>query len=80
MHSGFNERGNLRPGEVEGSTAWRKVQRLLYRLGDSPRWPGRAVFPAWLVDDVLPMLRFVVHGEPMRAGTELPTREDDGPL
>ncbi|MGW9232710.1 hypothetical protein ACWGPT_17770 [Pseudorhizobium sp. NPDC055634] len=80
MHSGFNERGNLRPGEVEGSAAWRKAQRLLYRLGDSPRWPGRTEFPAWLVNDVLPTLRFVVHGEPMRAGTELPAREDDASL
>ena len=80
MHSGFNERGNLRPGEVEGSAAWKKVQRLLYRLGDSPRWPGRTEFPAWLVNHVLPTLRFVVHGEPMRAGPELPAREDDGPL
>nr|CAD6630513.1 hypothetical protein RNT25_04449 [arsenite-oxidising bacterium NT-25] len=79
MHSGFNERGNLRPGDVEGSTAWKKAQRLLYRLGDSPRWPGRTEFPAWLVNDVLPMLRFVVHGEPMRAGPELPAREDDAP-
>jgi len=80
MHSSFNERGNLSSGEGEGSATWRKAQRLLYRLGDSPRWPGRTEFPAWLVNDVLPMLRFVVHGEPMRAGTELPAREDDAPL
>ena len=80
MHSGFNERGNLRPGDVEGSTAWKKAQRLLYRLGDSPRWPGRTEFPAWLVNDVLPMLRFVVHGEPMRAAPELPARKDDALL
>ena len=76
MHSGFNERGNLRSGDVEGSTAWRTAQRLLYRLGDSPRWPGRTEFPAWLVNDVLPMLRFVVHGEPMNEGQEVPRRVD----
>ena len=44
---------------------WGGVPVLFSRLGDTPRWPGKAEFPAWLLDTVLPMLRFVVNGDPL---------------
>lgn len=42
---------------------WEKARRIVSRLGDAPRYPSREEFPDWLVDEVLPALRFVVLGE-----------------
>lgn len=44
---------------------WEKARRVITRLGDSPRWPGRSEFPAWLVGQALPALRFAVLGTPL---------------
>ena len=44
---------------------WEKARQIISRLGDSPRWPGRSAFPVWVTDQVLPALRFVVHGTPI---------------
>ena len=44
---------------------WETAHQMLWRLGDSPRWPGRTDFPAWVTNQVLPALRFVVHGTPI---------------
>jgi hypothetical protein len=44
---------------------WEKARQIISRLGDSPRWPGRTDFHAWVVEEVLPALRFVVHGTPI---------------
>lgn len=43
---------------------WEKARRIMARLGDAPRWPGRAEFPEWIMEHVTPALRFVVHGRP----------------
>lgn len=44
---------------------WEKARQIISRLGDSPRWPGRMDFPSWVTDQVLPALRFIVHGTPI---------------
>jgi|GEM_PF-3483864 len=44
---------------------WEKARQIISRLGDSPRWPGRTDFPSWVTDQVLPALRFIVHGTPI---------------
>lgn len=43
---------------------WEKARQIIARLGDSPRWPGKTEFAPWITDEVLPALRFVVHGTP----------------
>lgn len=45
------------------SAEWEKARQIIARLGDSPRYPGREEFADWLVEQVLPALRFVVNGE-----------------
>jgi len=64
MYSGFNERGNMRPGEIKGDS-WTPAQTVLNKLGNAPYWPGRTEFPDWVVNQVLPALRFIVLGEPL---------------
>ena len=60
---------------------WEQVRRIISRLGDSPRWPTKGEFPAWVTEQVLPALRFVVHGTPTAAADGEPgldTAETDG--
>lgn len=61
----FDERRTWRPVELDKSTGWGQAQKLLHRLGMEPDWPGSTEFGPWVRDEVLPMLRFVVHGEPL---------------
>lgn len=42
---------------------WEKARQIMARLGDAPRWPGKAEFPEWIMENVTPALRFVVHGK-----------------
>ncbi|CDZ72583.1 Hypothetical protein NGAL_HAMBI2610_42080 [Neorhizobium galegae bv. orientalis] len=53
---------NWRAVKLPEGTAWRKVQDLLRLMGGAT-WPERAEFVPWLQDEVVPLLRFVVHGE-----------------
>ncbi|MDH0911164.1 DUF3102 domain-containing protein [Rhizobium pusense] len=62
---------NWRAARLPAGTMWGKVQAVLYRMGGSVEaWPGREDIAAWLQGDVVPVLRFVVHGEPMPAGAD----------
>ncbi|MDZ7603083.1 MAG: hypothetical protein U1A06_17100, partial [Hoeflea sp.] len=61
----FDERRTWRPVELDKSTGWGQAQKLLHRLGMEPDWPGSTEFGPWVRDEVMPMLRFVVHGEPL---------------
>lgn len=54
---------NWLPAKLPVETPWARVQALLYQMGSVEAWPGRAEFPAWLQEEVIPLLRFVVHGE-----------------
>ncbi len=54
---------NWRPARLPEGSAWRKVQALLHRMGGVEKWPERTEFVGWLQDEVIPALRFVVHGE-----------------
>lgn len=65
----ISPRGSSAPLSVE----WEKARQVIARLGDSPRYPGREEFAAWVVDQALPALRFVVHGTALSgdgSGTE----------
>lgn len=53
---------NWRAAKLPHGTAWRKVQNLLSLMGGST-WPERASFVPWLQNDVVALLRFVVHSE-----------------
>jgi hypothetical protein len=55
----ISPRGSDAPLPVE----WEKARRIIARLGDSQRYPGREEFHDWVVDEALPALRFVVLGE-----------------
>ena len=56
---------NWRPAHLPEGSAWRTVQALLHRMGGVDGWPERTEFVGWLQDEVMPALRFVVHGEAM---------------
>lgn len=62
---------NWLPAKLPQETPWARVQTLLHRMGGVEDWPGREEFPGWLQDEVIPLLRFVVHGESLE-------KEDDG--
>ncbi|KJS20633.1 MAG: hypothetical protein VR78_01225 [Hoeflea sp. BRH_c9] len=74
----FDERRTWRPVELEKSTGWGQAQKLLHRLGMEPDWPGSTEFGPWVRDEVLPMLRFVVHGVPLTSPGA--SREEVRPL
>ncbi len=67
---------NWRPEKLPDGTNWRKVQALLHRMGGSEDWPDRSSFVPWLQNEVVPLLRFVVHGEPLPGDTEEEARSD----
>lgn len=54
---------NWRAAKLPEGTVWRSVQDLLQRMGGADSWPERAAFVPWLQSEVVPLLRFVVHGE-----------------
>lgn len=54
---------NWRAAKLPEGTVWRSVQDLLHRMGGADNWPERAAFVPWLQNEVVPLLRFVVHGE-----------------
>lgn len=59
---------------------WAGAPAVFGRLGDSPRWPGKDEFPTWVIDTVFPMLRFVVHGDPLpEKETTVVEKPADGP-
>lgn len=69
---------NWRPARLPEGSAWRKVQVLLHRMGGADDWPDRTGFVDWLRDEVVPLMRFVVHGEPLVSAEEdLATAEGD---
>lgn len=61
---------NWRPARLPEGTVWREVQKLLHRMGGAESWPGRDDFVPWLQNEVVPLLRFVVHGEPLPGEVE----------
>lgn len=81
---------NWRPARLTEGTTWRKVQELLSKMGGAHGWPGREDFVPWLQAEVIPLLRFVVHGEALQgdadgedrgdAAAPLDKEVDDGPL
>ena len=54
---------NWRAARLPEGSVWRKVQDLLHRMGGEDHWAKGKEFVPWLQDEVLPLLRFVVHGE-----------------
>lgn len=54
---------NWLPVKLPEETPWARVQTLLHRMGGVDGWPGRTEFPGWLQRKVIPLPRFVVHGE-----------------
>jgi hypothetical protein len=51
------------PGEVSRDLAWGHAQAVFNKLGVVEDWPDRTYFNDWLLEKVLPVVRFVVHGE-----------------
>jgi hypothetical protein len=67
---------NWRPARLPEGSAWRTVQALLHRMGGVDGWPERTEFVGWLQDEVIPALRFVVHGEALTSTEEEPEIAD----
>lgn len=62
---GFQSFDRWRHGEFEKGSAWHKVQVLLYKAGAPDAWPDRAELVGWLQNEMLPVLRFILDGEPL---------------
>jgi hypothetical protein len=54
---------NWRSAKLPDGSVWRKVQDLLHRMGGEDQWAKGKAFVPWLQDEVVPLFRFVVHGE-----------------
>ncbi|WP_426129724.1 hypothetical protein [Pararhizobium sp. PWRC1-1] len=54
---------NWRAAKLPEGTVWRNVQDLLHRMGGADDWAKGRAFVPWLQNEVVPLLRFVVHGE-----------------
>jgi hypothetical protein len=63
LEPGNRDLENWRPADLPEGTAWRGIQKLLQQMGGIEQWPGKADFVPWLQNEVVPKLRFVVHGE-----------------
>ncbi|MBL0370888.1 hypothetical protein JJB09_02495 [Rhizobium sp. KVB221] len=50
------------------SSTWGRLQAALHQLGGSGVWPTNAAFKTWIVDEVYPLLKFAVRGEPVAGG------------
>lgn len=59
---------NWRAAKLPEGTVWRKVQDLLHRMGGADDWAKGRAFVPWLQNEVVPLLRFVVHGEAVAGG------------
>jgi hypothetical protein len=66
---------NWKASEYGVSSAWGRLQRALRKLGGSAEWPERQAFRPWVVDEVYPLLKFVVRGEPLADGVETSPEE-----
>lgn len=62
--------GTWRPAKLPDGTAWQKVQALFLVMGVVESWPVKENFVPWLQNDVVPLLRFVVHGEALPGDAE----------
>jgi len=67
---------NWRPAKLPEGTTWRKVQELLSAMGGAHGWPGKEDFVSWLQAEVIPLLRFVVHGETLQGDADGEDRAD----
>ena len=54
---------NWHSAKLPDGSVWRKVQDLLLRMGGEEQWAKGPAFVPWLQDEVVPLFRFVVHGE-----------------
>lgn len=55
----------LYPGRLPEDTPWGRVQKILHRMESEDKWPVRSDFVPWLQGEVLPLLKFTVHGDPL---------------
>lgn len=51
------------PGPLKADSAWGIAQLLMDKLGDYEVWPDIKYLKDWLIEDVLPVLRFIVNGD-----------------
>lgn len=71
--------GNWTPGKLDAENAWGKTQCVLRQLGGQNDWPGREEFRRWLAEEVLPVLKFAVKGEPLPGfAAEVANDQSDG--
>lgn len=55
----------LLPVDLPIYTPWEQLGVVLSRMHCDGRWPSEDYLLPWLNDQVLPLLRFAVHGEPL---------------
>jgi hypothetical protein len=68
---------NWRAAKLPADTSWRKVQALLHVMGGED-WPDYSTaFVPWLQGEVVPLLRFVVHGEALVFEADTPVDQNE---
>jgi hypothetical protein len=61
--------------------SWGHAKSVLIALANPVRWPKKPDFEPWLVETVIPTLRFIVYGDPLRPGIEADAVQmDDQPI
>lgn len=55
----------LMPAYLPSYTPWERLRAVLAHMHSESRWPAETYLLRWLNDEVLPILRFAVHGEPL---------------
>jgi hypothetical protein len=58
-------RFNWRSMDYEAGCAWGRLQTALRKGGGEASWPVKDEFRPWIVDEVYPLLKFAVRGEPL---------------
>lgn len=71
----YDERMNWKTTQYGTRSGWGRFQKALHKLGGSASWPDRQAFRPWIVDEVYPLLKFVVRGEPLTDGSEMSPEE-----
>jgi hypothetical protein len=61
----IDPRFNWRSSDCEPMSAWGRLQRALLTAGGRDSWPTGEAFKPWIVEEVYPLLKFAVRGEPL---------------
>lgn len=51
--------------KLDQAASWERCRAVLDLMGRSDDWPGKNEFKGWLLNEIYPVVRFIVNSEPM---------------